>query len=37
MSQPSKPNVLILMADQMVPSALPFHGHPITRTPAMAS
>jgi choline-sulfatase len=36
MSQPPKPNVLILMADQMVPSALPFHGHPITRTPAMS-
>jgi choline-sulfatase len=36
MSQPSKPNVLILMADQMVPSALPFHGHPITQTPAMS-
>jgi choline-sulfatase len=36
MSQPPKPNVLILMADQMVPSALPFHGHPVTRTPAMS-
>jgi choline-sulfatase len=31
-----QPNVLILMADQMVPSALPFHGHPITQTPAMS-
>ncbi len=31
-----KPDILILMADQMVPSALPFHGHPITRTPAMS-
>lgn len=36
MSTDRKPNVLILMADQMVPSALPFHGHPITRTPAMS-
>jgi choline-sulfatase len=25
------------MADQMVPTALPFHGHPITRTPAMSA
>ena len=24
------------MADQMVPSALPFHGNPVTRTPAMS-
>ena len=36
MTQPSKPDVLILMADQMVPSALPFHGNPVTRTPAMS-
>lgn len=36
MSTDRRPNILILMADQMVPSALPFHGHPITRTPAMS-
>jgi choline-sulfatase len=35
-SNPRQPNVLILMADQMVPSALPFHGHPVTRAPAMS-
>jgi choline-sulfatase len=37
MSSYRKPNVLILMADQMVPSALPFHGHPVTLTPAMSA
>jgi choline-sulfatase len=30
------PDILIVMADQMVPSALPFHGNPVTRTPAMS-
>jgi choline-sulfatase len=37
MTQPRQPNVLILMADQMVPTALPFHGNPVTRTPAMSA
>ncbi len=36
MSRRSKPNILILMGDQMVPDALPFHGNPVTRTPAMS-
>jgi choline-sulfatase len=31
------PDILIIMADQMVPSALPFHGNPVVRTPAMSS
>jgi len=31
-----RPDVLIIMADQMAPSALPFHGHPVTRAPAMS-
>src|SRR6476469_8783943 len=31
-----RPDILIIMADQMVPSALPFHGHPVTKTPAMS-
>src|SRR5258708_12979367 len=31
-----RPDILIVMADQMVPSALPFHGNPVTRTPAMS-
>jgi choline-sulfatase len=31
-----RPDVLLVMADQMVPSALPFHGNPVTKTPAMS-
>jgi choline-sulfatase len=31
-----RPDILVVMADQMVPSALPFHGNPVTRTPAMS-
>src|SRR6266568_7669411 len=31
-----RPDILIVMADQMAPSALPFHGNPVTRTPAMS-
>jgi choline-sulfatase len=31
-----QPDVLIIMADQMVPSALPFHGNPVVRTPTMS-
>ncbi len=31
-----RPDILIIMADQMVPSALPFHGHPVTKAPAMS-
>ena len=27
----------MIMADQLTPSALPFHGNPVTRTPAMSS
>jgi choline-sulfatase len=30
------PDILVVMADQMVPSALPLHGNPVTRTPAMS-
>ena len=29
-----RPDILIVMADQMVPSALPFHGNPVTKAPA---
>jgi choline-sulfatase len=36
MSQRRQPDILIVMADQMTPNALPFHGNPITRTPAMS-
>ncbi len=31
-----RPDILIVMADQMVPSALPFHGNPVTHAPAMS-
>ena len=31
-----RPDILIVMADQMVPSTLPFHGNPVTKTPAMS-
>ena len=27
-----KPNILFVMADQLAASALPFHGHPLTKT-----
>ena len=30
------PDILIVIADQMVPSALPFHGNPVTQAPAMS-
>jgi choline-sulfatase len=31
-----RPDILLVMADQMVPSALPFHGNPVTKAPAMS-
>jgi choline-sulfatase len=31
-----QPDILIVMADQMAPTALPFHGNPVTQTPAMS-
>jgi choline-sulfatase len=37
MSALRRPDVLIVMADQLAPSALPFHGTPITHAPAMSS
>jgi choline-sulfatase len=36
MTAARQPDVLIIMADQMVPSALPFHGNSIVQTPAMS-
>src|SRR5260221_13537911 len=36
MPAPRRPDILIIMADQLVPSALPFHGNPVTRAPAMS-
>ncbi len=32
-----KPNILILMADQLTPGALPFYGNPVTRTPHLSA
>src|SRR5258708_19672130 len=32
-----RPDILMIMADQLTPSALPFHGNPVTRAPAMSS
>src|SRR5438552_13887318 len=31
-----RPDILIIMADQLVPSALPLHGNPVTRAPALS-
>jgi len=30
------PDILVIMADQLVPSALPCHGNPVTRAPALS-
>ena len=32
-----RPNLLVVMADQLAPTALPFHGDPVTIAPAMTS
>jgi choline-sulfatase len=32
-----RPDILLIMADQLTPSALPFHGNPVTQAPAMSS
>ncbi len=37
MSGRRQPNILVVMADQLAPAALPFHGDPVTLAPAMAS
>ena len=29
-------NILLVMADQMAPAALPIHGHPLTRMPVLS-
>lgn len=31
-----QPNILFLMADQIAASAMPFHGHPIVKTPHLS-
>ena len=37
MSVSGRPNILLVMADQLAPSALPFHGDPVTVAPAMTA
>lgn len=37
MSGPAAPNIVLLMADQLTPFALPFHGHPLVQTPALSA
>ena len=32
----AKPNILFVIADQLAARALPFHGHPLVRTPNLA-
>lgn len=36
MTEPKAPNILILMADQMAPAFLPFHGHAVTKAPNLS-
>jgi choline-sulfatase len=36
MSAPKRPNILVVMADQLVPSQLPFHGNRVVQAPAMS-
>ena len=36
MTRATPPNIVLLMADQLTPFALPFHGHPVVRTPALS-
>src|SRR5262249_29783010 len=31
-----RPDILIIMADQLAPSALPCHGNPVTQAPALS-
>jgi choline-sulfatase len=33
---PRQPNIVLVMADQLAPQALPIHGHPIVQTPHLA-
>ena len=32
-----RPNILLLMFDQLAPQFLPFYGHPLVQSPAMAA
>jgi choline-sulfatase len=37
MSTPRRPNFLVVMADQLTPTALPFHGNQVVRAPALSA
>ncbi len=37
MSKARPPNILLVMADQLVPAALPFHGNQVTQAPTMSA
>ena len=36
MARQAKPNILFVMADQLAARYLPFHGHPLVKTPALS-
>jgi choline-sulfatase len=36
MAKARKPNIVLIMADQLAASALPFHGHPMVKTPHLS-
>lgn len=36
MTAPDRPDILIVVADQLTTAAMPFHGNTVTRAPAMA-
>jgi choline-sulfatase len=36
-TSPDRPDILIVMADQLTTAAMPFHGNEVTQAPAMAS
>lgn len=36
MARQAKPNILFVMADQLAARFLPFHGHPLVKTPALS-
>ena len=37
MSAPKRPNILVVMADQLTPPAMPFHGNSVVQAPAMSA
>ena len=33
----AQPNILLVMADQLAVPTLPFHGHPLVKTPHLSA